>query len=347
MRIYLIGSFYTLLNSCNLEMTFHDGDTKSALIVFGDVKELVEKKSKEIKDIFNSIFFYPHPKNLSFRDIAEFMVIKHKNEELISGKDYLVITQNFSFTFMLPRSIRKAARYWFIEDGLSTYTDYNNSTDHRNSILQILNAYFYKGKLFPKIDSVLVYDKRLYLGNHDIRELPNIDNYKMNKIFGKNRRKLPNNIFLGTPISSLKSVLNTDLSKSESDDFERLTLMIRNRVLASVNNRDWYYKKHPSEREVLPNDLTLGNLESETPWEIDISSLTSDSTLISYFSTAMITPKLLFNLEPRIIFLFKLFRGFDFYRADDIVDKVTGLYGNSSKVCLPESWMELEELLRR
>lgn len=86
--------------------------------------------------------------------------------------------------------------------------------------------------------------------------------------------------------------------------------------------------------------------EKETLWEcVCLNNDCSNKVLISVFSSSMYVPKLLFNQEPILVFLFRLIPAFNNEKREksfyDFVLRLQGIYSNSSKVFIPETEEEL------
>ena len=70
-------------------------------------------------------------------------------------------------------------------------------------------------------------------------------------------------------------------------------------------------------------------------WElIALDDLSEDDVLICFFSTAAFTPKILFDKEPKIIFLFDLLPE-KMFNAKELVSGLSEIYSNSNKVMVP------------
>ena len=69
-----------------------------------------------------------------------------------------------------------------------------------------------------------------------------------------------------------------------------------------------------------------------------------DSILISFFSTAAFTPKLLYGKEPYLLFLYKLIRE-PVFHADQVVDGLRRCYFRPEKIMVPETITELLTLI--
>ena len=85
-------------------------------------------------------------------------------------------------------------------------------------------------------------------------------------------------------------------------------------------------------------------------WEISISGNDfSGVTLIGSHSTAMITPKLLYNIEPIIVMTYKLYHFADnryLSRIEAFADQIKALYSDSSRVFIPSGIDELRDIFK-
>jgi hypothetical protein len=121
------------------------------------------------------------------------------------------------------------------------------------------------------------------------------------------------------------------------------------RVVASLIDEDWIVKLHPRSRS-----SSYGSYpnypRSDVPWEsicqnVDIG----DKTIVSYFSTAALTPNIIFELEPRVVFLFALRELKAIWNPpedlEEMVKKFRAGYVDATRVLVPESMEELRSAL--
>ena len=108
-------------------------------------------------------------------------------------------------------------------------------------------------------------------------------------------------------------------------------------------------KRHPSDKKEKHCNIKYCEC-SDVPFEIIIAnSDVSNKILISVFSTAAITPKILFNQEPKIILLCKIFQGYSKECNEDVIkffEKTKGLY-HAENFYIPETEDELFEILEK
>lgn len=104
--------------------------------------------------------------------------------------------------------------------------------------------------------------------------------------------------------------------------------------------------KHPERYAGFPTHVNIG-----LPWEvICMNSDISGKTLISLNSTSLFTPKLLFDIEPRVVFLFNIPEVKEFYSASeqfhDFVKRFKSIYRDTTRVFIPTSVDELNEIMQ-
>ena len=76
------------------------------------------------------------------------------------------------------------------------------------------------------------------------------------------------------------------------------------------------------------------------PWELICSKEINDNTvLIGVFSTAQFSPKELYNIEPYIIFLYKIIKpvGIDIKAIDEMTALLKNTYRNKTKIIIPNN----------
>lgn len=344
MRIYLVGSLYTLLNASHLHRNCLTGNEHSLLIVFGSSSSFVSKHLSFFNSLFDHVIFCSHPKDIT---IVKYLKVKRSISTYLKGfkKDNTsVISQNFSFALFLPLMIRRSADYYFLEEGLSSYTDYNHDLKYRSKKLVSIHKMFPFLGIFPKIKAVLLFEPKIYLGKEKVVRLPAYTDDFMSLLISAYDSIKANLIFLGTPLHTLENVLSKKLDSDQSREFQVVASYTRDRMIDLLWEFKGVYKAHPLENDVPPE---IPRFNSNGPWELQLKTLPDNATLISYFSTALITPKLLYGKEPRLIFLFRLISDFEFFMAEEVVLNLRKVYSDPSRVCLPESWDELEKLLKK
>ena len=107
---------------------------------------------------------------------------------------------------------------------------------------------------------------------------------------------------------------------------------------------------HPSQTgtSLAGKAAELPRVSFAAPWEVCPQRRSvAGMTLVALCSTALVTPKLLYDAEPRVALLWKLFQDqwshtpiyLDFFRS------VAQSYRDRSRFCIPETWEQLTEFL--
>ena len=110
-------------------------------------------------------------------------------------------------------------------------------------------------------------------------------------------------------------------------------------------------RPHPKEENDLP-DIKNGTVEKDcVQWEmIAMEQISDEHILIGGCSTAQLTPKLLFDREPYVIFTYdELFGGTGIEKKEiaDVINILFELYRDKSKVTILKKGEDIAEVLRR
>lgn len=119
-------------------------------------------------------------------------------------------------------------------------------------------------------------------------------------------------------------------------------------------NEHIIYRKHPREDKYSSNWKCIDN--GENMWEIVCQEhICNESVLISCFSTALLTPKLLYDKEPWLIYTYKLYK--DYFVENNamtaglnngiatMIKKLQKIYRNPRKIICIESVNEVGQIL--
>ena len=140
-----------------------------------------------------------------------------------------------------------------------------------------------------------------------------------------------------------------NMETSKEMEYE-ITNLEKNMVtlLQQKYGEGFFVKLHPrDDLSLFPN---IKKLNSEIPWEFLLTFIRDASSiiLVGLHSTALVTPKLLFNIEPKVIVLEKIWRYWteaneknEVERVDLFFREFKQLYTDSSKVIIPSTEKEL------
>lgn len=125
-------------------------------------------------------------------------------------------------------------------------------------------------------------------------------------------------------------------NKSEKNRLEMLYRTIIEALQTTV-----YLKKHPRETEI--SFVIDETIDDSVPFEVLCTDSNADNfVLVSYISTAVATPKLMFNKEPYVILLYKLVNSnLDISDLDNYYRAFKQLYCYPERICIPVTVEEL------
>ena len=226
------------------------------------------------------------------------------------------------------------------EDGTGGYCSsvLNNSIKRK-----LFNRILGQEMVIDRYDSILVFRPELYssINNIPIVKIPDIDPNNrqltdvINVVFGyKDEYKIDEDIiFLETPINFLIYGLE-----------ERLKA-----IAEEVLIDNYIVKLHPRSTTELYSNFNLYK-NSTVPWEvICLNNNVENKILMSFFSTAQFSSKIIFDQEPAIILLFNLkdLIPNNIFGEDEkrFVHKFYETYRDKSKIFIPESIDELRMYL--
>lgn len=105
-------------------------------------------------------------------------------------------------------------------------------------------------------------------------------------------------------------------------------------------------KAHPREPQPYFSRIAL---ESSLPFEmLWLNAAVKDKILIAPFSTALFTPRLIFNEEPPVIFLYKMIEGINSAEAgsfDRLMQWIVKSYSKKENIFIPENYEELDHAI--
>lgn len=119
-------------------------------------------------------------------------------------------------------------------------------------------------------------------------------------------------------------------------------------ILSILDKEQVIVKPHPRQKQSTLSKQGVEISKHHTvPWEIEVLNHDmNNKILMTIFSGACLSSKLLFEEEPTIIFLYKLLPVDYSFLGEEIVkfaDKVGSLYANRSKYFIPENLEELKD----
>lgn len=246
--------------------------------------------------------------------------------------------------FLLYKKYTPNIELNFIEDGLGGYrllTTKENSLD--KTILHLLGH----NSIFEEIKKLYVYEPKLAKNTINskiqIVSIPKINNKSIISILNNTFNFNATDLFLfdSTAIYFDAPFLQQDILDKEIQILTFLHEQLKDSMVIKI---------HP--RSNLKNSYCTMKISNVTTY-MELLYANKDSSkniLISGFSTASIMPKLIFDQEPIVIFLYKIF-GLDQYTYSsenyiEFIKDFTQTYRNPERIYLPETIEELKIILK-
>ena len=135
------------------------------------------------------------------------------------------------------------------------------------------------------------------------------------------------------------------MPEEDADSYKKLVI----EICSAIGKESICIKKHPRDRSSYGEGY-IEYPDRTMPFErILMHSDMKNKTLIALSSTSVFTPKILFNEEPYLVLLYKLFsfKNADGGRRDRLYSEITAIYRDKEKVFIPESREELYSVLNK
>ena len=353
---------YALINSINF--IFSNIINKSNLDLYLICREdKMERRAQIIRNkcnIFSNIICYQNLNKLNI--IKKILIIlfpkiflrkysgTDSNYNIADNNYDILICQSLFYATIFSR-LHTINNIYLIEEGISTYTGRTINFDKRSLYFKIA-MYF---SLLPQINGEIVHQPNLFI------DKKNMNLYKINymtydciqilyKIFEYNHNDLYSKykfVYLGTSLVELYDLLS-DKAKLSRYEFVQHCICTLKALFTYCGSNKIIYRKHPTENE----DDIKKYIESDifiepgvNVWEIEtLENINDNHVLFSFFSTACYTPKILFNKEPYIVFLYKLLNC-EFYQSNEMVDKIKKIYKKPQKIIVVDDIKELHVII--
>lgn len=351
--LYYCNSSYQLINVLNLHWhrcfsNFENIENYSAdLIVlnaFDGAKDIVD--ILKTRNIFNNIDLVNRVKIKGrfhlFKTVRDILFptsfIKNGygfEKEHYFDKYDVICVPKFNRIVAAIWQLNKKARLHIHEDGLGTYVINLN-----NSVLPKSYKIFYKfnnyNRTFSDYEKVYLNDVDLYDGNcrNLIVEIPKIDeNYKneLLQMFSK-YALIENN---KKTIYWLSQIASVDNLNSQINESIKYLEKFKENVI---------YCPHP--RNKVKNIYEFDEPIKGQMWELKVLNMDINNIcLVSSYSTALITPFILYKKQPYLLFTYKLLGSEINDKLDIVVERIANKYDDKNKIMVPKNISEYKECI--
>lgn len=343
---------YHLLTAINMKLTVLREKETDLYIVgnFADAKDisvLIQKENifKDIKYMDVSDFNALDKKNYAYKLWVRFKKYLNYEKELaryvdLIEKKYQAIyyasrNQYSDYVIKHFNDKNNDLKVCVFEDGLGEYfnADSRKPARYKRLIFSILG---FPSKIY-EYEEIWLYRPEACVSIEDrekLRKLPSIIDS------GLEGQSVLSRVFQCNGKIYEKIILFEQDYKIEQQAFSK--------VLSLVESSRVILKTHPRKDTGLDLGVNVFK-EKNIPWEINcLSQNMKEKVLISINSTACFTPKFIFNQEPTIILLYKIFE--TGYKEDPLImgyliKKLKESYAEPTKIIIPQTISELEEQL--
>ncbi len=254
---------------------------------------------------------------------------------------------------------RLAVLYLYKYYGLSTYSLFDDGIgSYRNKYLGKIGPL---GRIYREIfiqkgsGKIKISDRYLYRDDLYLKMNPRNDKEKIHKLnfLSQDNYALIYRLFgLNHTIKINEKVIILDSYRAEELTEKGVAQIAElfDLISTTLNPDQIIFKAHPRDKTPRGDFHYLASSgDINLPFEVYASLQDfSDKILITNMSTAVFSPKMVLDQEPTLIFLFKILEHEirNHANIDDLVRNFKDLYRDPTKIYVPESKEELEDILR-
>lgn len=341
---------FTLIEAINYVMSNEISDADLYLVkVFQGAEKAAERISRA--GIFKNVYVlddvlltYP----ITLKKCVHVINNGKQTIELLSRKSYDFCYYNNSgwlinsifYTGFLKGN--NAVKNIFIEHGYYSYvTDYSEKPWYMRLLIRMIGLKCMDGSM---IDSIYMFEPKLMCTPHhgQIKKMKKLDKENPALIAALNQT------FQYDPKAN--EYHEKDIIVMEQGPmkvaFDKDTFW--NKVFACIDMDRTIIKAHPRQKEsTLSGRGAVISQNHTLPWEMEIlNNNINEKVQITIFSGACVSPKLMFDDEPTVIFLYKLLpTDYSFLgkKIMEFADEIGKKYRTPEKYFVPETFEELDE----
>lgn len=275
----------------------------------------------------------------------ENIVLKIVDDATVYDKFWVSFMDRSSWLIFLTYKKRNSnLKLNFFEDGIGSY---QLLTVEQNKLDQKLSHILGFNSVFEEIDTLYLYEPDLAINTL----YPSVEIKALPKINDLNIKNLLNEIF-SFEFGNLELLKHKYIffdSPFPSDQTHKKQLEIIDFFIEKLGD-SFCVKLHPS---TLLKELEHRGYTSNFQTAIEMLCMNnnvSNNVFISVLSTVGVAPKLMFDQEPVVIFLYKIisldklkYVGSNFFI---FIENFTNIYIDPDRIFIPESMQELEEILK-
>lgn len=348
-NLFICSSVFQVFNIANLcASNFELGSSDVLLLDYGtDIDKYLDLNF--MKRTFNEVKVIKHKrKNKSISVYIN--VLKEILKSIILCNNWKIEYRNIFISGTEIYSKIYAYRYmdhfenlFYIEDGLESYDAVldEKSKKVQDTVFQV----FYKERPLNLCKALYLYEPSFAINNTYNKVIFNIPKVKKDTCVAK----IIKNIFLGNTIEIKQKVI---FLEAWFNDLEKYMFQVELlQIIADIIEfENIGIKKHPN--NINNKDIYEDNLIIEGISSFELNNLyysLNEKVLISIISTACLTPKMIYDEEPYVIFLYKIFLSkyefSEWISTEEVILKIKRNYRVPSKIMIPETISELKGYL--
>ena len=348
-RIFICSTPYQIMNALNV--AFHDEQTENDLMIVESF-DLSRLSMQAMETCFNNVYFSRRVHYSSFKlkryvQRTKYLLCPqkyledHLRKSSKSGNETFQHYDEICYSYLLSEcealiAMNREADIIRMEDGIGSYFGdiYAQSFGWK---------YFLFAKVF-RVGYAISKPRKIVLNNIDLYHNKDRGIACQAPEFDKDFVEYANTVFGGgSPdyhrLIWLTQPLNIFIEKPE-------LLSHLSNFLASWRD-DMSVKVHP--REAIDDNYNMYDVvEDKSIWELTIHNIdVENKILLGVYSSAQFTPKILFDKEPYVILLYRLFPKVleNQEEMEEFIRFFKQSYRNKNKVIIPESWQSLQQVL--
>lgn len=349
-KLFIASSVYQLFNAINITNQYNDFNNTSILLLetTDDGRFSSCFDTNILKNLFENIFLikYKIKRNKCNKLLYVLQMIFDKSicgnyinqkydEVYIPGTE--IISKVLAY-----KLLKKDSKLYYYEDGFGSYNSVlNPNTKKRNdAIFKLLYGY----TPLEKCEGLYVYEPNIV--NNEAGVFLN----KINKII-RNKEYIFNykDLCQGEVIDFKKKFIFLS-SWFENEDYYEFQNKMITQLASTVGQSNCCVKPHPNEWKTISHLKDVDYIKSTASFEISNYYYDySDNIFVSLYSTASLTPRLVYNDNPTIIFLYKILEkefGVDL-GINKSMKRLASIYQDETKVFFPSTVEQFVDILKK
>lgn len=352
MNLFVCSTPYHVFNAVNISKTLFVSEISDLYILnVSNTSVEIFNKIKD-KNIFRRVYLinvYNNKKSTNrlfycFNRVKKMLFTEKMipNKEDLYHSIFIVGTEIFSkliYYYWYKKNNQIILNYY--EDGTASY--FKILMEDKEMLKNKFLTTFKGFDILGKCESLYVYRPECVISRYEhirINQIPLIQRdekhiIKLKQILKSENKNISNKIIFFDSNFGDERILNQQIE-------------FVNMISGTFTDISFGIKLHPnSNGNLYGKDIEL--IKTSDGFEmINFDQNMSDKLLVSIISSACITPKLIYDEEPHILYLYKLICGEELYpHFNSLVESVKKLYREPEKIIVPKNYDELKNFLLR